>query len=258
MPILAAALLAVSGFDGSQQPGRASPAGGAIRPFEAGERATYDVRINLLFSVTVGTASLEVVGVDTVRGRPAWHVALSVHGSALGYKLRDSLNSWVDTTRAFSLRFTQNGEEKGKPRRKWYDIFPERATYAEQGMPEQPSVRDPLDELSFLYFVRTLSLEVDSVYTFDRHFKPATNPVRLKVLRRESIDTPWGKVKAIVVQPIIRSAKFFSEDAKAQVWFADDSSRTIVQIKTGLPIGSVTMRLRTYRPSAGAPVKAGR
>ena len=98
----------------------------------------------------------------------------------------------MDTLSLFSLRFTQDFEQTGTDRRKHYEIFPERAVYQEPNKPEQPSVPDPLDDASFIYFLRTVPLEIGATYSFDRYFRPDKNPVRIKVLRRETVKVPAG------------------------------------------------------------------
>jgi hypothetical protein len=72
----------------------------------------------------------------------------------------------------------------------------------------------------------------------------------LIVLKKETIKVPAGKYPTIVVQPIIKTRRgIFSEGGHARIWISDDPSRTIVQLKTDLKIGSVTMKLKTYRQS---------
>ena len=48
------------------------------RPFVPGERLSYDVYFG---AIKVGTGSMEVRGIDTVRGRPAYHTAFSLNGT---------------------------------------------------------------------------------------------------------------------------------------------------------------------------------
>lgn len=44
-------------------------------------------------------------------------------------------------------------------------------------------------------------------------------------------------------------SKFLSRDDDARVWISDDPARVIVEIKTKMSIGSITMKLRSYRPA---------
>ncbi len=224
----------------------------AERPFAVGERAEYDVSYSFIHA---GTGSLTVMSIDTVRGHDAYRfrLTLSAGVNLLVYKytMRDTMESWADTAGFQSLRFNQDQLDGGKRRTKRYEIFPERGVYTEDGGPEKASVADPLDDISFLYFVRTQELDVGRTMVFPRHFKPESNPVTLRVLRKETIEAAGRKWSTIVVQPIIKTSSLFSQGGRAEVWISDDSARVIVQIKTRLSIGAITMKLKSFQ-TAGA------
>ena len=218
-------------------------------PFGAGERLVYDVKFGAL---KVGQGAMEVLGTTMVRGRQAWHTVFSVRGGTLFYKVHDRYESWFEVGTMSSLRFKQEIDEGSYERERTFEIFPDRAIYQEDQKPERPSVGQPLDGGSFLYFVRTIPLEVGETYTFDRYFKPDRNPVTIKVLRRERVEVPAGKFDAIVIQPIIKTKGIFSEGGQAEVWLADDSTRAMVQFKSKLKFGSLNLYLKSIRP-ASAP-----
>jgi hypothetical protein len=96
------------------------------------------------------------------------------------------MQSWVDTASFHSLRFNQDQLANGRRRTKRYEIFPERLSYADGNHPEQPSVADPLDDIAFLYFVRTQTLEVGTTQEWSRYFKAKNNPVVRTAARRRS------------------------------------------------------------------------
>lgn len=214
-------------------------------PFGVGERFTYDVKLG---PFKAGRGSMEVMGIDTVRDRAAWHAVFRVKGGILGYKADNTMESWIDTATMASLRFTQDFEQTGKDRKKHYEIYPERSIYQEPNKPEQTSVAEPLDDAAFIYFVRTVPLEIGRTYSFDRYFKPDANPVRIKVLRRETVKVPAGTYQTLVVQPIIKSKGIFSENSKAEIWFSEDANRIMVQLKADLPVGSLNLYLTSARP----------
>jgi hypothetical protein len=87
-------------------------------------------------------------------------------------------------------------------------------------------------------------LEVGKTYEFNRYYHPDRNPVVIKVLRRERITVPAGDFDAIVVQPIIKSRGLFSEGGQALVWFADDSTRMLLRLKSKLPFGTLYLELK--------------
>jgi hypothetical protein len=109
-------------------------------------------------------------------------------------------------------------------------------------------VPQPLDDASFLYFVRSMPLTVGETYTLQRYFKPDRNPVTIKVLRRERVKVPAGSFDAIVIQPIIKTSGIFSENGRAEIWLTDDSSRVMVQMKSQLSFGSLNLYLRSMKP----------
>jgi hypothetical protein len=217
-------------------------------PFGAGEKSTFEVRFG---AVKVGSGSLEVVGVENVRGRDAWHIAFNVQGGTFFYRVDDVYESWIDTRTGNSLLFNRQIEEGTRERTQSYEIMPERGNYVErtrQKITTKKTVDHPLDEGAFLYFVRTIPLEMGKAYEFPRYFIPDRNPVRLRVVRKERVTVPAGTYNAIVVQPIIKTKGIFSEKGQAEVWLSDDSSRILLQVKSKLSFGSLNLSLKSYTP----------
>ncbi len=246
--------------DGRAEPFRPGPRG--IRPLDTevsrvphvGERLVYDVKFS---AVKVGSGFMEAVGYEPVRGVNALHVRFVVRGGTFFYKVHDVLESWIDTAGFMSLRHKQDLSEGSKDRERNFEFYPERRTFSQDSQPEIPGVSNPLDDGSFLYFVRRVPLVVGQTYDFARYFRPDRNPVRIIVLRKERIRVPSGTYNTIVIQPIIKAKGIFSEGGKAQVWLTDDSARVMVQMKSSLPIGSLNLYLREYRPAAGAALIRG-
>ena len=255
--ILGAAVLAVSAAEKS--PAQSTPASNttvatstdkrAKVPFGPGERMEYDVKFGVL---RVGNAHMEVVALDNLRGRPAWHTAFWVQGGNFMYRVNDVYESWMDAETLSSLRFVQMLEEGGKDTERRFEIYPERAIFIQTSKKppkEEPSVSQPLDDGSFLYFLRTIPLEVGKTYDFNRYFRPDRNPVRIKVLRKESVKVPAGTFNAIVVQPVIKTKGIFSENGHAEVWLSDDDRHIMLQLKSKLSFGSLNLYLKSYVPS---------
>ena len=213
----------------------------AYVPFHVGERFEYQAKVNF---INAGTASMSVEDVETVRGRPAYHTVFDVRGGLLFFHLNDHYESWFDTTSLVSLHHTQRVDQNGKRADRSYDFYPDRQVYVRDGQ-EFPSVADPLDEGSFIYFMRSIPLEVGKTYEFNRYYHLDRNPVIIKVERREHITVPAGDFDAIVVQPIIKSRGLFSEGGQAEVWFADDSSRTVLRLRSKLTFGTLSLELKS-------------
>jgi hypothetical protein len=215
------------------------------RPFAPGEKLTYAVKVGPLGK---GTAVAEIVGVDTVRGQQVFHSVFRITGSLLMFKVRDLYESWFDPNTLVSLRYHQDIDQGPYERNRTYEIFPGEK-YLDANKKEFETVDKPLDDGAFLYFLRTIPLEVGQTYTWNRYFKPDRNPVRVTVVRRERITVPAGEFDAIVLQPKIKAKGIFAEQANAEVWIADDDTRMMLQMKTKLPFGSVQFQLRSREMS---------
>lgn len=214
-------------------------------PFENTERLEYQVKYGFL---GVGSAVLEVLGLDAVRGAPAIHVTFTVKGGIRVYRVNDRYESWFDPTSYSTLRAVQSIDEGSYDRERHFEFFPDRKTFKENDKPEGATVADPLDEASFLFFLRSIPLEVGQTYEFARYFRPDRNPVRVVVVRKESVKVPAGQFNTVVVRPVIRTSGIFGEGGRAEVWFTDDSTRTLVQLKSQLKFGSLNLYLRNRRP----------
>lgn len=251
---LAPALLPAQPVTQAGQPANHGP---APVPFAVGERLDYDVKFGF---VHVGSGDMEVSGIDSVRGHAAWHTVFRVKGGTFFYHVNDRLESWIDVDDLVSLRHWQELSEGHRDRERRFEIMPDRGVVLEEGKPEAPTVAQPLDDGAFLYFVRTIPLEVGQTYEFNRYFRPDRNPVSIRVLRREHIKVPAGEFDAIVIQPIIKTKGIFSEGGRAEIWLSDDANRIMLQMKSKLPFGSLNLYLKSYRPGAapgGEPATHG-
>ncbi len=247
----ALALLALSATGGAQA---TTPSVGLAvsRPpaFGVGESLVYDVKFGFL---NVGTARMDVVGLDTVRGRKVWHTKLEIEGGIPGYRVHDVLESWIDAENFNSLRHRQETVEGSRQRTKRYEIMPERGVYREDAKPEQPTVEHPLDEGAFLFFVRNQPLDVGRTYDFPRYFIPDRNPVTVKVSRRERVEVSAGVFQTIVIKPIIKSKGVFSQNGRAEIWLTDDDRRLMIKMETHVIFGTISLRLREFTQGTTSP-----
>lgn len=235
---------------GAPTTGRAQavePAGASL-PFGVGERLDYEVKFGI---IPVGSGSMSVAAIDTIDGRPLMRLAFAVRGGTLFFKVDDLMESWFDPRTLSSARFVQNLNEGSRHYRRRFDFDPESRTYLESGKgASAPSVELPLDDASFVYFIRTQPLVVGETYQYDRYFRPEANPVTIRVLRRERVTVPAGTFDAIVVQPIIKTKGIFSQGGHAEIWLSDDASRMVLQLKSSLPFGSLNLYLKSFARGA--------
>ena len=242
-------VVALASFSSAQDGGAASNAPAAV-PFGVGERMTYKVRLGIVGDV--GSGSLEVVDLDTIHGRQTYELRFQLKGGVAFAKVDDDFRSWLDTRSLFSRRFKQDQKEVRYERHRTIDFFPEERRWRTTDGKESGVLptAEPLDDVSFLYFLRTIPLEVGKTYSFNRYFKDDGNPVTVKVLRKQNVNIPeMGVFRTIVVQPIIKTKGLFSEGGKAEIYFTDDEKRILVQLKSKVKVlKSLDMTLQRYEP----------
>ncbi len=214
-------------------------------PFPVGERLVYGARYG---PFSVGTATMQVAGLDTIRGVETVHFVFLIDGGALWYHIHQNLESWVGRRDFQSRRFWNQTEEKGRAWERKFEIFPDSGFYREAGRDTtRPTVADPLDDAAFLYWIRTVPLEIGKRYEYHRYFRPERNPVIVEVLKRERVGVAGKKWNAIVVRPRIpNGGGIFAEKADARMWLADDSTRIMLALQSNFSFGQVTLKLKEY------------
>ena len=264
IPWRAAAVVAAAGAaivgPTTTTPGASAVAATAPVPVE---RAEYQVKLGIL---SVGSGEMEAFAHDTVDGRETYHAVLRISGGTPLARVDDVFESWIDAKswadkrNVFSRRFRQQTREVRYKRDRTYDFFPERRQYRREDNGETGALPtdQPLDDVSMVYFARSLPLKVGETYTIPRYFKADANPVVLKVVRREQVTVPAGTFQTVVVQPRIKTSGLFGEGGQAELFFSDDALHTLVQMRSKVKVvGSLSLYLRSYTPPA-AQVGGGR
>lgn len=220
------------------------PPGPAVT-FPTGERLTFQAKYGLF---NVGTAVMEVMGLDTVRGTETVHIQFRISGGALWYHLDQTIESWVGRWDFRSRRYHSIQDERDRHRERRYEIYPDSGFYREVGQDTVfTTVAEPLDDASFLYWVRTVPLEIGKRYEYSRYFRPDLNPVIIEVLRRERVSVAGKKWQAIVVRPRIPRARgIFGEKSETRIWLSDDERRLVLAIQSNFSFGQVTLKLKEF------------
>lgn len=234
--LLALALLQGGGAPSAPDPPRAYP-------WTVGEKLTYSAKLGLL---SLGEGTLEVAGVDTVRGEASFRFRFRLIGRNIIYSLDDVLESHVGVRDLNSRRFIQDFVENNKPSHRRYEIYPDSGFFREEGRPgTQPAPAAPLDDAAFFYFVRVTELKVGKKYSYDRYFRKEKNPVTIEVTKREKLALPGGReVDCLVLHPVIDTKGMFSKRSDTRIWLTDDARRLPVQIRSKFPFGTITLRMK--------------
>jgi hypothetical protein len=231
----------------------AAPPVESALPFSIGEKLTYEVRVAK--GGKVGTATMWIEGPVDVRGVSTYLLRFDskIHIAFLSAVSRSS--SWFDPLRGSSLRFSKHEQNPLSHSDVAVDLFPDKKEWQSAGGPMSDSpTNTPLDELSFMYFIRTLPMTPGSTYSFDRHFDQARNPVTVSVIRREIIPTPMGELRVILVEMRVRDPQHYKGEGVIRIHLTDDDCRLPARIESAMPVvGTATLTIASQNTRCSKP-----
>jgi len=210
-------------------------------PFAVGERLVYDGRVRGIR----GRGTMWIVGPVEVRGVSAYEIHFDFSARVGPLTVSQRSTSWLDPERMAALRFEKRERHLLARHDESVDLFPdERRWRASSGDVGSSPTNAPLDELSFIYFVRTLSLTADSTLRFDRHFDAQRSPTIVRMLGREQVSTPAGSFNTVVVEMRVRDPEHYKGEGTIRFSISDDRCRIPVRIESNIPdAGNVVLTL---------------
>ena len=240
-------VLALFGFCAS---GRLASETAAL-PFSIGEKLTYEVR--LANGGKVGTATMWVEGPVDVRGTSTYVLRFDSRIRIALLSAVSSSSSWFDPLRGSSLRFLKHERNPLTHNDESVDLYPDQKEWrSAKGDSGQSASSTPLDELSFMYFIRTLPMTPGATYRFDRHFDAARNPTTVSVIRREVIPTPMGELRVILVEMRVRDPRHFKGEGVIRIHLTDDDCRLPARIESTMPVvGTAVLTIASQNSRCG-------
>ena len=222
---------------GSKAPAQSASA----LPFAVGERLVYDGRVRGIG----GRGTMWIAGPVEVRGVPTYELHFDFSARVGPLTVSQKSISWLDPERMAALRFEKRERHLLARREESVELFPaERRWQARNGDAGESPTSAPLDELSFIYFVRTLSLSSDSTLRFDRHFDAERSPTLIRLLGREQVSTPAGSFNTVVVEMRVRDPEHYKGEGTIRFSLSDDRCHVPVRIESNIPdAGTVVLTL---------------
>ena len=215
------------------------------RPFSVGERLTYGVRVGSMGAV--GRGEMSVGGPVDIRGVEVL-VLRSEMRAGIGFIKGTGLTqSWLDVDRMAALRFVKEERRIFSRHRDSVEVFPEtRRWMAADRTSGATPTGAPLDELSFIYFIRTLPLTSDTTFEVSRHFDAERNPVGLRILKRETVSTRAGEFETVAVEMRVKDPRHYRGEGVIRVHLTDDGCRLPVRIESTIPdVGKTVLTLES-------------
>jgi hypothetical protein len=204
-------------------------------PFTVGEKITYEIRV--ANGSKVGTATMWIDGPVAVRGISTYLLRFDSRIRFLLVPAVSRSSSWFDPVRGRSLRFFKHERNPLSHHDDAIDLYPDEKRWkSAEGNAGQSLSSAPLDELSFMYFIRTLPMVPGATYTFDRHFDATRNPTVVRVIRREVIPTPIGELHVFRVEMRVRDPRHYEGEGIIRIHITDDECRLPARIESTMPV----------------------
>jgi hypothetical protein len=232
--------------------GRA-PVESAALPFSVGEKLTYQVSSPK--SGKIGTATMWIEGPVDVRGTSTYILRFDSKIKIAFLTAVSRSTSWFDPLRGSSLRFLKYERNPLARNDESVDFFPDEKQWKSvKGETGESPTNTPLDELSFMYFIRTLPMTAGATYKFDRHFDAARNPTTISVIRREMIPTPMGELRVILVEMRVRDPRHYKGEGVIRIHLTDDECRLPARIESTMPvIGTAVLTINSQNTHCKKP-----
>jgi len=102
------------------------------------------------------------------------------------------------------------------------------------------------NEFSSFYITRTMDLVPGNSFMVPTFADKKRNEVKVLVKGREEVESILGKVRTVVVMPLMKFKGLYDKDGDTVIWFTDDECRIPVRINSKILIGSLTADLVEY------------
>ncbi len=202
-------------------------------PFSVGEKLTYEVSIAK--GGKVGTAAMWIEGPADVRRVSRYLLRFDSRIRIAFLTAISRSSSSFDRLRGSSLRFLKRERNLFTNNDESVDLYPDQKEW-KSANGEPAKARTPLDELSFMYFIRTLPMNPGATYRFDRHFDLTRNSITVDVIRREVIRTPMGELRVILVEMRVRDPRHYKGEGIIRIHLTDNDCRLPARIESTMRV----------------------
>jgi hypothetical protein len=219
--------------------------------FMDGEKLTFNVKYGI---ISAAEATLEA-RTSVYQGTPVWY--LSTHAKTHSFfdkffKVRDRVESWWDKESLLPYKFAKNLSE-GKYRQHRVHIYDHarlRTTYQRWSFKESrfnnsemDMPMDSQDILSAFYFVRQQNLEVGKSVMVNITADGRNMPTEVLVHRKETVDSIFGKVECLVIEPKLKGEALFKQTGNIYIWVTNDAHKIPVKLESKISFGSFSASL---------------
>jgi hypothetical protein len=231
----------------------AAAQGARALPFAPGDECVY--RGSAVLG-RIGTGVMAVDGPERVDGRSVYLLRFDFRGRVGPAAVEDHTRSWFDPEELASVRYTKRERSPISSRAQDVRMDAAARRWSSAAGGGAMSTAAPLDELSFLYFIRTLPLDAGATYTLTRHYEARRNPVVVRVVGRGPVRVPAGQFDAVQLLMRVKDPARYGGEGVIRLHLTDDARRILLRIESSVP-GAGRMVLSLESGRGGCAVGAG-
>lgn len=219
--------------------------------FMDGEKLTFNVKYGI---VSAAEATLEA-RTSIYQGEPVWYLSTNAKTHSFFdkfFKVRDRVESWWDKSTYLPYKFAKNLHEGNyrQHRVHIYDHLRRKTTYqrwdykqARFSNQEMDMPLDSQDILSAFYYVRNSNLKVGQSIYVNITADGRNMPTEVAVHRKEKLNTIFGEVECLVIEPKLAGEAIFKQTGNIYIWLTNDSYKIPVKMESKVSFGSFTASL---------------
>ena len=216
-------------------------------PFAVGEHLVYAAHAGPGLN---GTAEMWIEGPVDVRGTPTMVLRFTFDARVGFLRVADNTTSWLDPLRMATMRFQKEERHLLARRSEDVSIDPRARRWVASDGREGVSPSDaPLDELSFIYALRTFAIPAGASVVLDRHFDPDRSPTTVASLGFGTVTSPAGTFTTREIEMRVRDLRNYQGEGTIHLSLSDDKCRRPIRIESRIPgAGTVVLLLRSAAP----------
>lgn len=223
-------------------------------PFGMGEEIVFHVSFGF---IPAGKARIAILDTTTINGQLCWRAvssARSARGFDIIFKVRDSVETWVDADSLYSHRFHKKLHEGPYRDEKWvhFNLADSLAPWWDDGVEKEPKRVEPRiqDVGSAGYKVRMMDMAKGDTLRIRVHDVKKTYNLLVIVHAVDSVETDIGTFECFKLEPVLQSGGIFKKEkgARVFVWITTDSLHIPVKMETKVSFGTVTAVIESYTP----------
>jgi hypothetical protein len=214
--------------------------GAVEQAFTKGETLDYSLT---WLKVTGGTARMTVT-------QPAddrfviTSVAHSTPRFSRFFRVRDRVETTLAREDFSTLRYVKQLDEDGDKIEEVTTVENGIASRMRKKVKKVAVPRPVFDPISVIYYLRTVDLSPGKSHEITLVADGKVYTVHVRVVRRETIQTPAGRFATVMVEPQMKSTSGVPRSERMFIWYSDDDRRLPVRIRTEVKIGAITATLR--------------